>query len=85
MATSCMPIQQKNAMDDKAVLNFQVEYHSLLSSDEQEAFLEKLIEQVPSEPIEQEKLLNNEVYQSDKHIEAMLHKIFNRRSLVKKI
>lgn len=74
----------KNAMDDKAVLNFQVEYHSLLSSDEQEAFLEKLTEQVPSEPIEQEKLLNNEVYKSDKHIEAMLHKIFNRRSLIKK-
>lgn len=43
-----------------------------------------MAEQVPSEPIEQEKLLNNEVYQSDKHIEAMLHKIFNRRSLVKK-
>lgn len=74
----------KNAMDDRAVLNFQIEYHSLLSMDEQEAFLEKITKEVPNEVIEQEKLLNNEVYESDKHIEAMLHKIFNRRSLVKK-
>lgn len=74
----------KNAMDDKAVLNFQVEYHSLLNSEDQEDFLKKITDQVPDDLREQEKLLNNEVYQSDKHIEAMLHKIFNRRSLVKK-
>lgn len=74
----------KNAMDDRAVLNFQVEYHSLLSTDDQEDFLKKIIEEIPSEQIDQEKLLTSEFYQSNQHIETMIHKIFNRRSLVKK-
>lgn len=74
----------KNAMDDRAVLNFQVEYHSLLNQDEQDALLEKITEEVPSERIDQEKLMKSEIYEDSKHIEAMLHKIFTRRSLVKK-
>lgn len=74
----------KNAMDDRAVLNFQVEYHSLLNQDEQDALLEKITEEVPSERIDQEKLMKSEIYEDPKHIEAMLHKIFTRRSLVKK-
>ena len=74
----------KNAMDDRAVLNFQVEYHALLSQDDQEDFLNKLHDEIPNEVLEQEKLLTNDFYQSTKHIETMLHKIFNRRSLVKK-
>lgn len=74
----------KNAMDDQAVLNFQVEYHALLSKDDQEDYLKKIVQDIPSEPSEQEKLLKSDFYQSDQHIEAMLHKIFNRRSLVKK-
>ncbi|MBS4460728.1 type I restriction endonuclease subunit R [Lactococcus petauri] len=74
----------KNAMDDRAVLNFQVEYHSLLNQDEQEALLAKMTEEVPSERIDQEKLIKSDIYEDPKHIEAMLHKIFTRRSLVKK-
>ncbi|MFK4879158.1 type I restriction endonuclease subunit R [Lactococcus petauri] len=74
----------KNAMDDRAVLNFQVEYHSLLNQDEQEALLAKMTEEVPSESIDQEKLMKSDIYEDPKHIEAMLHKIFTRRSLVKK-
>ncbi len=74
----------KNAMDDQAVLNFQVEYHSLLNQDEQEALLAKMTEEVPSESIDQEKLMKSDIYEDPKHIEAMLHKIFTRRSLVKK-
>lgn len=74
----------KNAMDDRAVLNFQVEYHSLLNQDEQEALLVKMTEEVPSESIDQEKLMKSDIYEDPKHIEAMLHKIFTRRSLVKK-
>lgn len=74
----------KNAMDDRAVLNFQVEYHSLLNQDEQEALLAKMTEEVPCERIDQEKLIKSDIYEGPKHIEAMLHKIFTRRSLVKK-
>ncbi len=71
-------------MDDRAVLNFQVEYHSLLNQDEQEALLAKMTEEVPCERIDQEKLIKSDIYEGPKHIEAMLHKIFTRRSLVKK-
>jgi type I restriction enzyme R subunit len=74
----------KNAMDDRAVLNFQVEYHSLLIQDEQEALLAKVTEEVPGDRIDQEKLMKSDIYEDPKHIEAMLHKIFTRRSLVKK-
>lgn len=79
----------KNAMDDEAVLDFQVEYYSLINEDEQEDILEKLkevgkIKNIPEDKKEQEKLLPNEVYEKDEHIEAMLHKIFTKRNLIKK-
>ncbi|AOT56400.1 type I restriction endonuclease subunit R [Weissella soli] len=75
----------KNAMDDEAVLGFQVEYHSLLPEGDQEAIVARVNHgHVPEEVIEQEKLLPNEIYETPQHIEAMLHKIFDRRSVVKK-
>lgn len=76
----------KNAMDDQAVLGFQVEYHSLLSNDKQYELVSKLTNgNVPEDRVQQEKLLKDEdVYETDEHIRAMLHKIFNRRSIIKK-
>lgn len=75
----------KNAMDDQAVLGFQVEYHSLLTNDEQAAAISSITNgNVPDDMRQQEKLLNTEIYEKDEHIRAMLHKIFNRRSIIKK-
>lgn len=75
----------KNAMDDQAVLGFQVEYHSLLSEVDQEGIVARANNnQVPDEVIEQERLIPNDVYETDEHIRAMLRKIFDRRSIVKK-
>lgn len=75
----------KNAMDDQAVLGFQVEYHSLLTNDEQAAVVSSITNgNVPDDLRTQEKLLNTEIYEKDEHIRAMLHKIFNRRSIIKK-
>ena len=75
----------KNAMDDKAVLGFQVEYHSLLSNDEQETIVETLNDgDVPQDKIQQEQLLDDSIYEQDDYIRAMLQKIFNRRSIIKK-
>ncbi|MCE4994340.1 type I restriction endonuclease subunit R [Staphylococcus xylosus] len=75
----------KNAMDDKAVLGFQVEYHSLLTNDEQAEIVSRLNNKnVPEDLLQQEKLLKTEIYENDDHIRAMLHKIFNRRSIIKK-
>lgn len=75
----------KNAMDDEAVLGFQVEYHSLLLEEDQEEIVAranngKAVEDI----IKQESKLPIEIYQDDQHIKAMLQKIFNRRSLIKK-
>lgn len=75
----------KNAMDDEAVLGFQVEYHSLLLEEDQEEIVAranngKAVEDI----IKQESKLPIEIYQADQHIKAMLQKIFNRRSLIKK-
>ncbi|RIM14812.1 type I restriction endonuclease subunit R, partial [Staphylococcus cohnii] len=75
----------KNAMDDKAVLGFQVEYHSLLTNDEQAEIVSRLNNKnVPEDLLQQEKLLKTEIYENDDHIRAMLHKIFTRRSIIKK-
>ncbi|QEA55079.1 type I restriction endonuclease subunit R [Leuconostoc citreum] len=75
----------KNAMDDQAVLGFQVEYHSLLPEGDQEHIVARVNhEDVPDALVEQERLLPNEIYETDEHIRAMLLKIFDRRSLIKK-
>jgi len=85
----------KNAMDDKSVLDFQVEYHSLMSTEEEEwAFEMKIKEKHPkADPIvklnimsgiEKEALLNNDHYENDVYIEAMLKKIFKRHNLLEK-
>jgi len=85
----------KNAMDDKSVLDFQVEYHSLMSADEEEWVYEmKIKEKYPkADPavklqtmsdIEKEDLINNDHYENDAYIEAMLKKIFKRHNLLEK-
>jgi type I site-specific deoxyribonuclease, HsdR family len=77
----------KNAMDDKSVLGFQVEYFSTLTKDsEDEMFYHILETEKPNQDtdillknmseIEKEALIPSEVYEKDEHIEAMLLKIF---------
>ncbi|WP_148113682.1 DEAD/DEAH box helicase family protein, partial [Lacticaseibacillus rhamnosus] len=75
----------KNAMDDGAVLGFQVEYHSLISEEDQEVIVTQLNKgKLPDDVLQQEKLLPTELYETDEHIRTMLQKIFNRRSVIKK-
>src|SRR5574337_683199 len=72
-------------MDDGAVLGFQVEYHSLVSEEDQEVIVTQLNKgKLPDDALQQEKLLPTELYETDEHIRTMLQKIFNRRSVVKK-
>lgn len=72
-------------MDDGAVLGFQVEYHSLISEEDQEVIVTQLNKgKLPDDVLQQEKLLPTELYETDEHIRTMLQKIFNRRSVVKK-
>jgi len=75
----------KNAMDDEAVLGFQVEYHSLITEEDQEAIVAQINNgELVEDQLEQEKLLPRELYETDEHIRKMLQKIFNRRSVIKK-
>lgn len=86
----------KNAMDDKSVLDFQVEYHSLMSEEEEkQIFLNKIKKKYPKEnayaklaaltdKIEQEALLESSDYENDNYIETMLKKIFKHNSIIEK-
>jgi len=85
----------KNAMDDKSVLDFQVEYHSLMTLEEEErAYISKIKEKHPnSDPdsklklmsdIEKEALLDSGHYENEAYIEAMLKKIFRHQSVLEK-
>jgi len=85
----------KNAMDDKSVLNFQVEYHCLLDDDSRRAFLYKKVkEKYPKldsakkitdmTEIETEELQGTELFEQDKYIETMLRKIFKRQSVIER-
>ena len=85
----------KNAMDDKSVLDFQVEYHSLMNTENVEDMYEKKIkEKYPKansaeklkimSDIEKEALLGNDYYERDDYITAMLGKIFKRHNLLEK-
>ena len=85
----------KNAMDDKSVLNFQVEYHCLLDDDSRTEFLYKKIKEMypkldPTKKItdmteiEAEELQDKELFEQDKYIETMLRKIFKRQSVIER-
>lgn len=86
----------KNAMEDKSVLDFQVEYHSLLSEEEEERiYLRKIQERYPNDDsearlksmvsdIEKEVLLESSDYENDDYIETMLRKIFKHQSILEK-
>ena len=85
----------KNAMDDKSVLDFQVEYHSLLNEDEErELYLCKIIEKFPKhdaekklysmEEVEKETLFETSDYENSNYITAMLHKIFKHNNIMAK-
>lgn len=83
----------KNAMEDKSVLDFQVEYHSLLSEEEEERiYLRKIGERYPNDDseaklksmvsdIEKEALLESSAYENDDYIETMLKKIFKHHCI----
>ena len=85
----------KNAMDDKSVLNFQVEYHCLLDDDSRTEFLYKKVKEMypkfdPAKKIadmteiEEEELQDKELFEQDKYIETMLRKIFKRQSVIER-
>ena len=77
----------KNAMDDKSVLDFQVEYHSLMSEEEELALY---LTKAPQEDLDnmngmqKEALLAREDYENDKYITAMLQRIFKRHNAMEK-
>jgi len=86
----------KNAMDDKSVLDFQVEYHSLMSEEEENRiYINKIRAQYPNDDpeavlksivddIEKEALLDSSDYENDAYIETMLKKIFKHQSVLEK-
>lgn len=78
----------KNAMDDRSVLDFQVEYHSLMNSEEeQRIYFDKINDYEKLNTmtaIEKEELLDNKFYEDDDYIEAMLKKIFRHQSVLEK-
>ena len=78
----------KNAMDDKSVLDFQVEYHSLMNpEEEQRAYFERVGDNVQLKAmpdIKKEALLGNNFYEDDDYIKAMLRKIFRHQSVLEK-
>jgi len=77
----------KNAMDDKSVLDFQVEYHSLMSEEEEERlFLTKTNYDDYGQMtyLQRENLLVNADYENEKYIETMLKKIFRHQSVLEK-
>jgi len=85
----------KNAMDDKSVLDFQVEYHSLMSEDEENRiFSNKLSLKYPNldsqtklktmSDEDKEDLLESSDYENEAYIETMLKKIFRHQSILEK-
>ena len=84
----------KNAMEDESVLNFQVEYFSLLEQEELDHIvLTNLRQKKPEateqdlsrlEEIDKEKYLDNSLFEGKKYVETMLKKIFRRASLTEK-
>ena len=86
----------KNAMDDKSVLNFQVEYHSLLSEEEEERIFLRIAKErnhdkssyskfkAVDDAIGRESLLDLSFFENDAYIEAMLKKMFKHQSILEK-
>jgi len=80
----------KNAISDRSVLSFQVEYHNTLTKDsEDELYMlaNKItstnnIDSVPQ--IEKENSIPSTAYEDKKHIRHMLDAIFKRNSLISK-
>jgi type I restriction enzyme R subunit len=82
-------------MDDKSVLDFQVEYHSLMNPEEEErVYFGKIKEKYPDvDPMaklnsmsetEKESLLETKDFENDDYIETMLKKIFRHQSVLEK-
>ena len=86
----------KNAMDDKSVLNFMVEYHSLMSEDEEKRlYVNKIKEKYPGidpvhklnsmkDDIDKEALLEKTDFENDSYVTNMLQKIFNVNNVMEK-
>jgi type I restriction enzyme R subunit len=77
----------KNAMDDKSVLDFQVEYHSLMNEEEEERlYLSKtnIDDYKKMDMLQKEALLNNSDFEKTNYIETMLKKIFRHQSVLEK-
>ena len=77
----------KNAMDDNSVLDFQVEYHTLMKpEDEERLYLSKVgLEELENmDALAKEALLVNADFEDDNYIEAMLKKIFRHESVLTK-
>ena len=82
-----MPTLRRTLMDDKSVLDFQVEYQSLMSEDEEQRLY--LSKTTPEEletmnSLKKEALLTNADFENDTYIEAMLKKIFRHQSVIDK-
>ncbi|MCL2576797.1 MAG: HsdR family type I site-specific deoxyribonuclease [Defluviitaleaceae bacterium] len=77
----------KNAMDDKSVLDFQVEYHSLLGEEDELAlYLTKTTQDEldKMDDLQKEALLAREDYENEGYIKAMLKKIFKHHNVIEK-
>jgi len=85
----------KNAMDDKSVLGFQVEYFSTFKKETEYKIIYSELEKKPPNQnidvlvknmseLDKESLFYNKLYEQDDHIEAMLLKIFKRSNVMTK-
>jgi len=85
----------KNAMDDHSVLDFQVEYHSLMSDEEEKRiYINKICEKFPNtDPVsklksmsgtDKEALLESSDFENDAYVETMLKKIFRHQPVLEK-
>ena len=82
----------KNAMDDRSVLGFQVEYFSTFTKDTEDKICYSALEKQKGNKdvdvlmknmseIEKEALIPSEAYETDEHIEVMLSRIFKRSNV----
>ena len=77
----------KDAMDDKSVLDFQIEYHSLLNPEEELAlYLSKASQEELNnmDNLQKEALLVREDYEKENYITTMLKCIFKRHNIMEK-
>jgi type I restriction enzyme R subunit len=78
----------KNAMEDKSVLEFQNEYVSLLSEEDEESIYFSLVKDESKlnsmTVMQKEALLESSFFENDEYIEAMLKRIFRHQSVLGK-